>query len=475
METVGNYLKGKREAKNMSLRDASRLTCIAEYYLGYIEKDEFDKLPQGPYIKGYITLYSEMIGTDVDKVLDLYDASNMQGKQIDDFRLKRPQQEVPTVPPFKMGNTDQDTSIADAPATPTDQAAPLAQAPTAPLFKFDAIALRRKGAEKATRAAAYLAASLSKGRQRLDKVLEHIKAYLMASLSKGRQWRDVAVASSLAKVAVVRPKAKGWLEAVGASVKTNAKVVLPRAKVWLDGIIALLKNLRRPRAWLYLFISLLGACILVLAGFGFYHLFIYQKAPISSGPLTQSQADLSKSPLVMETEKPPVPSQAATTPPDGSQTKANKEIDPVGRKPLSTEGRPSSSNDSRMDAGAKAAVTGNPSTPAASALNVKVVKASVCKGVQGKMPFGVGNVFSNSVKRVYVWNQVETSVVPNQIRHIYYFNDQAVSNVVLDVGSANWRTWSYVTTSGDRHQGEWRVDITSADGKVLRRLYFKID
>ena len=91
------------------------------------------------------------------------------------------------------------------------------------------------------------------------------------------------------------------------------------------------------------------------------------------------------------------------------------------------------------------------------------------------MPFGVANVFSHSVKRVYVWNQVETSVVPNQIRHIYYFNDQAISNVVLDVGSANWRTWSYVTISGDRHRGEWRVDITTADGKVLRRLYFEID
>lgn len=454
METVGNYLKGKREAKNMSLRDASRLTCIAEYYLGYIEKDEFDKLPQGPYIKGYITLYSETIGTDVDKVLDLYESLNMPDKQTDDFRLKRPQQDGSAAPPFKLGISAYETPPSDTPTATPEQTASPAHVPAVAALKTAANAFRHQCVLKAARSAAYLAAWSSKGMRWLDTVWGSIKAYLAASLSKVRQGFAAFAASNLANAAGMWPKTRGGL----------------------DAIAALVKNLRHPRAWLYLFLSLIGACILVLAGFGFYHLFLYEKSPMSSGARPQSQVSLTKPPLATETEKPPVSSKAVEMPPDAGQPKANSEkIEPVGRKPLTTDGRPSSASDSPMRAGPKAAAAGSPSAPSASALNVKVLKASVCAGIKGKMPDGVANVFKNSVKRVYVWNQVETSVVPNQIRHIYYFNGQAVSNVVLDVGSANWRTWSYVTTSGDRHRGDWRVDITSIDGKMLRRLYFEID
>ncbi|MBC2710000.1 MAG: helix-turn-helix domain-containing protein [Desulfosarcina sp.] len=74
METVGAHLKKEREAKNISLREISRLTKISELYLDYIEKDDFEKLPQGPYIKGYISSYSRLIGGDVDKALTLYDS-----------------------------------------------------------------------------------------------------------------------------------------------------------------------------------------------------------------------------------------------------------------------------------------------------------------------------------------------------------------------------------------------------------------
>lgn len=478
METVGNYLKGKREAMNMSLRDASRLTCIAEYYLGYIEKDEFDKLPQGPYIKGYITLYSEMIGTDVDKVLDLYDASNMQGKQIDDFRLKRPQQDGPSAPPFKLGISGYETPPSDAPASPPDQAAPSENSQAASSLKTDVIAFQHKCALKAARSFAYLAASSSKGMRWLDTVLGSIKANVRVVLPKTKGWLDTVIASIKASVRVVVPKTRGWLDTVVAPVTAKATAVVPKTKGWLDAVGAQIKNGRgpRPRAWLYLFLSLIGACILVLAGFGFYHLFLYEKPPLPSAALPQSQGTLIKSSLMTETEKSPVSSKAAAMPPEAGQPKANHEtIDPVGRRRLTTDGRPPSSNDRRTNAGPKAALAGNLPTPSASALGVKVLKASVCAGIKGKMPVGVDTVFKNAVKRVYVWTQLEATVVPNQIRHIYYFNDHAVSDVVLDVGSAHWRTWSFITPSGDRNRGEWRVDITAADGKVLRRLYFEID
>ncbi len=76
METVGAYLKKEREAKNISLQEVSRLTKISEIYLDCLEKDEYEKLPKGPFVKGYISSYSKSIGCKVYEAIILYNANN---------------------------------------------------------------------------------------------------------------------------------------------------------------------------------------------------------------------------------------------------------------------------------------------------------------------------------------------------------------------------------------------------------------
>ena len=86
METVGSYLKKERESKNISLRELSQLTKISELYLEYIEKDEFEKLPQGPYVKGYIASYSRLIGGNVEQAITLYEALNRKRIQTEEIQ-----------------------------------------------------------------------------------------------------------------------------------------------------------------------------------------------------------------------------------------------------------------------------------------------------------------------------------------------------------------------------------------------------
>ena len=76
METVGAYLKRKRESKTLSLGEVARLTKISELYLDCIEKDDYEKIPKGPYVKGYISSYAHMIGGDTQKALALYESAN---------------------------------------------------------------------------------------------------------------------------------------------------------------------------------------------------------------------------------------------------------------------------------------------------------------------------------------------------------------------------------------------------------------
>ena len=74
MQTIGSCLKSGREARNIRLSEVARSTKISKWYLDCLEKDEFDKIPGGPYIKGYIASYASYIGIEEDEILKQYDS-----------------------------------------------------------------------------------------------------------------------------------------------------------------------------------------------------------------------------------------------------------------------------------------------------------------------------------------------------------------------------------------------------------------
>jgi hypothetical protein len=104
-----------------------------------------------------------------------------------------------------------------------------------------------------------------------------------------------------------------------------------------------------------------------------------------------------------------------------------------------------------------------------------VVKAVAGGGVQNRNPIETGNSFQWSMQRVYIWSMINCKNPPSSIRHIYYFKEQKVSEVLLDVKAPHWRTWSYKTISDKRYIGKWRVDITSAEGKALKTIRFEVN
>jgi DUF2914 family protein len=95
-------------------------------------------------------------------------------------------------------------------------------------------------------------------------------------------------------------------------------------------------------------------------------------------------------------------------------------------------------------------------------------------GVKDKNPFGKAYSVQWATDRVYVWNLIEYEPGLSSIRHIYYFKGKRVSDIALDIRSSRWRTWSYKALSSKRFIGTWRVDITSADGKLLESVQFEV-
>lgn len=88
MQTVGDYLKKEREARNISLRDVAEFTKISKTYLDCLEKDEYKKIPGEPYVKGYISSYAECVGISEHEALKLYDSFQEKKRHAEEIKAE---------------------------------------------------------------------------------------------------------------------------------------------------------------------------------------------------------------------------------------------------------------------------------------------------------------------------------------------------------------------------------------------------
>ena len=488
MQTVGNYLRQEREAKNISLGEVAQLTKISEFYLDFLEKDDYEKLPQGPYIKGYISSYARLIGSNADEAIKLYNSLQEQMNQVEAAQTERSEAAARPAPIDSIQEKIA-SSIKDLSASFKAKAASLrigsssSESPAAPLRKFsDFLKTAGSGLKAVLPSSEAVASAL--------KTAGVLKNTVGFSIVKTR--------SSLKKIAP-------FLKKTGATLELN-------------------RRLFNRRIWLSVCLLLASAGILVLAGFGFYHLFIFQKNPTSLAKMQPLQDEGAKTTRAATTVKAaePAPAQNAVKPSDQLvEIKKNKALSPLVEVPagLKTPSSPVDPTDgeSRDTAASektgvvsqsaprksvqisktelpasktasREAATGKDATaesrqrpapapspkPTSTLAKMSVAEAITCENVKNRMPAGEQNSFPWSIPRIYVWSLIKAEQYPSKIRHIYYFGDQKISDVVLNVRSYSWRTWSYQTISDKRYKGPWRVDIATAAGNVLRRLYFEV-
>ena len=488
MQTVGNYLRQEREAKNISLGEVAQLTKISEFYLDFLEKDDYEKLPQGPYIKGYISSYARLIGSNADQAIKLYNSLQEQMNQTEADQAERSEAAAKPTPidsfQAKIGSSIKELSASFKAKTASLKiVTSSSESSVAPLRKFpEFLKTAGSGLKAVIPSFKTVAASLKTAGVSINKV--------GLSISKS--------SSSLRKIAPFFKRAVGALD--------------------------INRRLYNRRTWL--FACLLSACagILVLAGFGFYHLFIFQKNPTPAAkmqplkdggskttreaPTAKTAEPAQKDPAVKPSDQLVEISKNAALPPHADLPASLKTpspiVDPaagVSRDASASEntgafsgGAPGKSvqnskpelpasktasrkaatgKDKAVESRQKPAPAPSPK-PSVTLGKLSVAEASVCENVKDRMPAGEQNHFPWSIPRIYVWSLIKAEKFPTKIRHIYYFGDQKISDVALNVRSFSWRTWSYQSISDKRYKGPWRVDIATDTGRVLRRLYFEV-
>ena len=72
MGTLGQYLRGAREAMGIDLRDAAQQTRIGVNFLIALEEEDFSKLPGEIFVKGFLKNYGRFLGLDENEVMKRY-------------------------------------------------------------------------------------------------------------------------------------------------------------------------------------------------------------------------------------------------------------------------------------------------------------------------------------------------------------------------------------------------------------------
>ena len=74
-DTLGQLLRGAREARGETLDDVERVTHIRARQLTAIEADDYGFLPSAAQARGYVKNYAQHLGLDLQDVLERYEAA----------------------------------------------------------------------------------------------------------------------------------------------------------------------------------------------------------------------------------------------------------------------------------------------------------------------------------------------------------------------------------------------------------------
>lgn len=107
------------------------------------------------------------------------------------------------------------------------------------------------------------------------------------------------------------------------------------------------------------------------------------------------------------------------------------------------------------------------------AQTLKIEDAVIATDVKNRAPVGAAETFSATVGKLYCFTKVVGAKEPTEIKQVWFFNNNKVASVTLPVKAITWRTFSSKTIPQET-KGDWRVEIQSSDGTVLKTLNFKI-
>jgi hypothetical protein len=105
--------------------------------------------------------------------------------------------------------------------------------------------------------------------------------------------------------------------------------------------------------------------------------------------------------------------------------------------------------------------------------DINIEKAVIAQDVENLAPVGESSEFSKDVDKIYCFSKVTGVEGEATIKHKWYFGEKLAAEIPLRIKSSSWRTYSSKTIVPE-FAGNWKVEITTEDDKVLETLDFEI-
>lgn len=105
---------------------------------------------------------------------------------------------------------------------------------------------------------------------------------------------------------------------------------------------------------------------------------------------------------------------------------------------------------------------------------VTVVEMVLSKVIADGEPRESTATVSLSQGKIYTWTKVKADNTPTFIKHVYYHEGKKLTEITLDIKFPSFRTWSEKTLKGNWTLGRWRVEVISADEKLLASKEFTV-
>jgi cytoskeletal protein RodZ len=110
VQTVGERLRQRREAKGLSLEAVTRATRLTRTVLSALEEDRYEDIAAPVYVRGFLRIYAQFLEVDADQVLQAWD----QQTTVRDEALATPAAPAAALPEYFKSSTRPSRSLTPA-------------------------------------------------------------------------------------------------------------------------------------------------------------------------------------------------------------------------------------------------------------------------------------------------------------------------------------------------------------------------
>jgi hypothetical protein len=105
--------------------------------------------------------------------------------------------------------------------------------------------------------------------------------------------------------------------------------------------------------------------------------------------------------------------------------------------------------------------------------SLKLVQAVMCENIANGQPVNETVLFSENKEKAVCFTFFNPVPEKTHIYHRWYRRDRLSAKIRLRLDPPRWSTFSRIQFR-DGDKGPWRVDITDAEGNILKTLRFSI-